>query len=435
MRIRDHHQLGAFIAAIAPLGMLTAGCDGLGRFEPDNYDGEACVHGPGALSDLAPREGVDYVALRRWEDFGQEPIEAQITSEWGAACQTAVDRAACESALAALPLSTDPLAKDSGQLVALYDLLTTAGDDAEVIADRTALLDLLGTIDTPNEAALMIFEAGHRTTCGENNFRQEGSSYLFHGLRGTTCGSDAYHFDITVSPDGQVVKSDDEVIEHGDDNCAIGRRPCALASRMKRSRSAGAFFANAAHLEAASVYAFSQLARELRAHGAPRKLVRAARRARGDELRHARATAALARRFGAEPIPPAVGPQRIRSLYDVALDNATEGCVRETFGAVTAQVQVACARDPGVRRTMRRIAVEESRHAALSWAIDEWARDLVPPEQRRALARARQESVAELRREASLDETPEIIDAAGMPGAEAKQRLLRPLERMLFASA
>jgi hypothetical protein len=43
-----------------------------------------------------------------------------------------------------------------------------------------------------------------------------------------------------------------------------------------------------AQLEAASIVAFDRLARELDAHGAPAELVAEARRAKTDEVRHAR---------------------------------------------------------------------------------------------------------------------------------------------------
>jgi hypothetical protein len=84
---------------------------------------------------------------------------------------------------------------------------------------------------------------------------------------------------------------------------------------------------------------------------------------------------------------------------------------------------------------MRTIAVEESRHAALSWAIDAWAQQQLSARQRRAIDDARERSVADLRRDASLDDAPEIRDVAGMPNAEAKERLLRPMETALFGHA
>ena len=435
MRIDDHRQLYAFIAAIAPLGLLNVGCSGLARFGGDNYDGRVCVYEPQALSELTPREGVDYVGLREQENFGEPTSQLRQLSEWGAACTAANDVAACQAALTGLAMSSPPLTDRRGQIDVDYDVVFTDADGVTPVDTQAKLIALFGTIDTPNEATLLAFAAGYDIPCGENNWRLENGAYVLHGKRGDTCGSDAYHFDVTVSPQGEVAKGDEEVTERGDDNCAIGRRPVTLTSRTHKARSAGAFFANAAHLEAASVYAFTQLARELRAHGAPAPLVRAARIARADELRHARTTANLARMFGAAAISPVVRPQHIRPLLAVALDNATEGCVRETFGAVTAHVQAACARRRTVRAAMRTIARDESRHAQLSWAINSWARTRLSPVQRRALDDAQAQSVAALREEAAKEETRAIQRAAGMPTAEAKQRLLRPMERALFGTA
>ena len=58
-----------------------------------------------------------------------------------------------------------------------------------------------------------------------------------------------------------------------------GRRPEGLApSTATGACAVGRYFADAAHLEAASVHAFRRLARELTAHGAPSSLVADAKR-------------------------------------------------------------------------------------------------------------------------------------------------------------
>jgi rubrerythrin len=57
----------------------------------------------------------------------------------------------------------------------------------------------------------------------------------------------------------------------------------------------------------------------------------------------------------------------------VALENAVEGCVRETFGVAMAAWQAREARDPVIARTMARIAQDEFRHADLGWTVAEWA--------------------------------------------------------------
>ena len=162
----------------------------------------------------------------------------------------------------------------------------------------------------------------------------------------------------------------------------------------------GAYFARMAWLEAASVHAFRTLARELDAHGAPRALSCATRRAARDEVRHARVTRALARRHGARPArvrPPAARP--VRSIAAIAVDNAVEGCVREAFGAVVLAWQARFAADPRVRRELSRIADDEAGHAALAWQIARFVEPKLSPTDRARVARARREAIDELARD------------------------------------
>ena len=106
------------------------------------------------------------------------------------------------------------------------------------------------------------------------------------------------------------------------------------------------YLARAAHLESASVLSFARLRRELASHGAPRCLLRAVRRARRDEERHAGSVGRLARRHGASPARPRVPRTAPRALEEIARENAVEGCVRETFGALVARLQASRCADP-----------------------------------------------------------------------------------------
>lgn len=152
--------------------------------------------------------------------------------------------------------------------------------------------------------------------------------------------------------------------------CAHDRSTAAahhpLACALTGSRPLGGYFAEMARLEAASVVSFRRLAHQLVRHGAPRTLVRAARRAARDEIRHARLAARLARRFGAEYRAPKIAPARRRSLLALALENAREGTVRETFGALAASYQARAATDLEVRHVMNDVATDETRHADLA---------------------------------------------------------------------
>jgi hypothetical protein len=111
----------------------------------------------------------------------------------------------------------------------------------------------------------------------------------------------------------------------------------------------------------------------------------------------------------------------------MALDNATEGCVRETFGAAAAAVQARSASDLAVRRAMRSIARDEASHATLSWAIDAWAKTKLSATERRAMRAARDETVAELHDETMHRWSPAIRQRAGMPGVDAAMRMLEPM--------
>lgn len=158
-----------------------------------------------------------------------------------------------------------------------------------------------------------------------------------------------------------------------------GRRPPRLRNAPAPAVDLGTHFARMAFFEAASVFAFDQLRRELVAHRAPRTLVRAVARARADEVEHARLAAELAARFGAACVAPEVPPVPTRSLAELALDNAREGCARELLGALFGLYQSEYADDPAVRAFYARIARDEARHAALSLRLHDWLGEQLAP--------------------------------------------------------
>jgi len=158
--------------------------------------------------------------------------------------------------------------------------------------------------------------------------------------------------------------------------------------------SLGARLARMAWLEAASVRAFEQLARELRHHGAPAALVRRAEKAARDEARHARIMARLAKRNGARvPAAPVARPC-VRDLESIARENAVEACVGETFGA--AQAALWARRDDALGRAMRSIAPDELEHAALGWDVAAWAEARLSTDARARVHAARAAAAREL---------------------------------------
>jgi hypothetical protein len=215
-----------------------------------------------------------------------------------------------------------------------------------------------------------------------------------------------------------------------------GRRPVGLRSAARTVDSGFArHLADAAWLEAASVDAFGVLRRELRAHGAPRRLLRAASRSKRDERRHARATKALAKAFGVEVAPVERDAAPLRSLAELALENAVEGCVRETWGALLALRQASRAREPAVRATMRRIARDEARHAQLAWAVDTWLCPRLSPAERQQVLAARRAAVNELARDLRSSLPLVERERLGLPGAAEATVLLAELDRSLGLTA
>lgn len=202
--------------------------------------------------------------------------------------------------------------------------------------------------------------------------------------------------------------------------CAVaGRAPAALIdARPRQARGdVAAWLAEAARLESASVDAFEDLAVELMLHGASRGLVSAARASADDERRHAADVATLARRIGARPAPVVRGEHAPRALFDVALDNATEGCVREAFGALTAVIQSGRAESASVRSAFAQIARDEARHALFSIGLDDWARSRLSAAEVRRIDAARAEAGARLRRELETEASTVARTALGLPDA------------------
>ncbi|WP_147443739.1 hypothetical protein [Corallococcus sicarius] len=216
-----------------------------------------------------------------------------------------------------------------------------------------------------------------------------------------------------------------------------GRRPeglCSDGALAVGVPALGALFAKMAHLEAASVPAFERLADELASHGAPERLVRAARRSAGEEVRHARVMEALAVQHGAAMPELTVAPFQPRSLEALALENAVEGCVRETFGALLAQWQARCAEDAAVRESLGTIAPDELRHAELSWAIDAWALGRLSVEARARVEAARREAWRALERDAESSHLPgAVARQSGLPSPEVARRLARELAQAMTA--
>jgi hypothetical protein len=143
--------------------------------------------------------------------------------------------------------------------------------------------------------------------------------------------------------------------------------------------------------EHASIPAFTRLAAELDAVGAPPSLGWRARRASGQEVAHTQLCFAAASALAGQRIGPTRCPaprSRRPSIEQIAVEAWVDGCVGEGTAALVAREAAATTRAPALRRILERIGRDEAEHEALSWDIVAWARHAGGAPVARALARA-----------------------------------------------
>ena len=179
-------------------------------------------------------------------------------------------------------------------------------------------------------------------------------------------------------------------------NC--GRRPDGYRDANECHPTAAGWLARVATLEAASVVAFERLVDALTRLRAPRELIASARRAIGDEIRHARLATRLVQRL--DPSVRVAAPQLAEvaapTLARLAHENAVEGQVGETFGALAATCQARAASDPVIRSVFGAIARDEARHAALAHQLQPWLESQLSPADRLEVARARRDATSRI---------------------------------------
>jgi hypothetical protein len=316
----------------------------------------------------------------------------------------------------------------------------TNGDTVERQDDAASLLTWLGAIDTPTEAVLVAIQNQLKLTCGS------GSATLGTEVKALPSGyevrSGYEDCGVRIFVDQMQVNSDGTTgaIEHvmtAQSNCVVGRRPFGLCQVRELGPAAelGRFLADTAQLEAASVYAFARLARELTDLGAPAALVDQARRSAREEVRHARLTERLAARYGSIARAPRVAKLPKRAALAIARENAVEGCVRETFGALIAHHQAALASDRAVAHTMREIAADETRHAELAWRFAAWLQPQLSERGRTSVADARSRALHELERDLQHGGlTASARARSGWPSARVQRGMLQQMAGALGLS-
>jgi hypothetical protein len=445
---RDLHKVLGSIVNVVLAGSVgavsAAACKGSSNGPIDDEDTFECEAPlPDLLSSLTPAAPVDFVELREAtfvaeKDAGRTPPTLTSKASRGSACATASNRPACVAALGAAtlevadegwPTDGDILGGPVGRNTPREFLVYTRGDEVGVARTTEEVARLLGPIDTLEEARLILQTRNLILTCTTTPARSgwrkndDGSwEFLVTGY-GCYTFKHPYRVQVSVSPEGKVSSLKHEPM--GSPVC--GRRPSGLRDAVDVSMTElGTHFAHCAHLEAASVIAFRRLELELLRFGAPPSLVARARRSRADEIRHARETSQIARRFGAVVPPVVVSPMITRDLFSIALENVVEGCVRETYGALVATFQARMATRE-LRPMLLRIALDEGRHAELAHDVARFLDRKLTPSQRERIDRVRAEALQDLRCE--IREPPaELVLTAGLPSRAQALALLDGLE-------
>jgi hypothetical protein len=216
-----------------------------------------------------------------------------------------------------------------------------------------------------------------------------------------------------------------------------GRRHACVRSQggVAGSEPAADWLARAAHDEAASVHAFLALAAELAAHGAPAGLLARIDAAVDDERRHAALITDLAHRHGAEVPAVSIAPTPPRDLLALAVENVVEGCVRETWAALSDAHQARHAHTAELRDLYASIAADEASHAELAWAIDAWLFGQLGEDGRNMVAAARRQAVRQLQASlATLGDDPGLR-ALGVPRRDDALHLAAGLDAALWSQA
>jgi hypothetical protein len=392
-----------------------------------------CQAGKALITDgFNPQASADFV--------GVYLAQATIPSlyEWkGTACGGAIDVEGCKTAVANALLQTTGfpslghLAMPMAPSRSYAFLVITRGDTVTAITDDAGLRLFLGIIDTPNEAALRLFLAAFPVQCAAMTETAEGYSASYQpAFMG--CGPPSFSYRVLARRDASLYV--DSSVQQS--MPCVGRRPDGLrkAGSANVERDVGRYFAEVAHLEAAAVRAFEIMIEDLQRLEAPAELVLRARHARSDEIRHAWAFEALADSLGVARLAVEVEPLRDRTLLEVALENAVEGVVRETWGALSGAWQARHATDEAARRVFESVAEDEAEHAELSLALDDWFATRLNEEELALVEAAKRRALVELRAELGASEPDaRLVNIAGVPDRARALDLLARLEADLFS--
>lgn len=178
----------------------------------------------------------------------------------------------------------------------------------------------------------------------------------------------------------------------------------------------GVYLANAAFYRATSAIAHERLTRELESFGAPATLLDGCALATLADRAHAAELARLAQDRGVPASTPEPIVLPIRSKLDVAIDNAIEGVVRQSFALDFAHHRAQHAGDPEIRAVMSVIADEAESHAELAFDVAVWLCSILDPVETAFVDEAIRHASVTMPREIDVEPEPILCERAGIPG-------------------
>ncbi|NOK11214.1 hypothetical protein [Corallococcus exercitus] len=213
--------------ALVALSLLLAACDSTA--DTDGYKEVACsfkLSNRPLFEDLRPVPGVEAIQLRssREPRSPADPPSNALTA-WGQTCATARDPSACQTAV-------DESRPSDGFHFSCYEdtcsyqfLLTTRGDEVRTHSTPAAITEVLGTVDTEQEAVLSVYGLGYDFLCykvdqGGVKTNPDGSFNVI-GFRGIQCDRDipitqhVFH----VATSGEVREMESHVLRGGEESC------------------------------------------------------------------------------------------------------------------------------------------------------------------------------------------------------------------------